>query len=111
MFFIGYTFKGQVLVFAGRVKIVRHSSCRTSAIFKYFCPLKRVKKSTKFFFVSFDSLRPQSTILQLCWDGYSWVEPVVVLSKGQCVLLKNTNSDADEARTHNPSVSGQALYH
>ena len=26
-------------MFAGRVKIVNHSSCRTSAILKYFCPL------------------------------------------------------------------------
>ena len=26
-------------MFAGRVKIVSHSSCRTSAILKYFCPL------------------------------------------------------------------------
>ena len=33
MFFIAYAFKGQVHVFAGRVKIVSHSSCRTSAIF------------------------------------------------------------------------------
>ena len=39
MFFIAYTFKGQVHVFAGRVKIVSHSSCRTSTILKYFCPL------------------------------------------------------------------------
>ena len=39
MFFIAYTFKGQVHAFAGRVKIVIHSSCRTSAILKYFCPL------------------------------------------------------------------------
>ena len=31
--------KGQVPVFAGQVKIVSHSSCRTSAILKYFCPL------------------------------------------------------------------------
>ena len=30
--FIAYTFKGQV-------KIVSHSSCRTSAILNYFCPL------------------------------------------------------------------------
>ena len=29
-------FKGQVRVFAGRVKIVSHFSCRTSAILKYF---------------------------------------------------------------------------
>ena len=26
-------------MFAGRVKIVSHSSCRASAILKYFCPL------------------------------------------------------------------------
>ena len=39
MFFIAYPLKGQVRVFAGRVKIVSHSSCRTSAILKYFCPL------------------------------------------------------------------------
>ena len=39
MFFIAYAFKGQVHVFAGQVKIVSHSSCRTSAILKYFCPL------------------------------------------------------------------------
>ena len=39
MFSIAYAFKGQVHVFAGRAKIVSHSSCRTSAILKYFCPL------------------------------------------------------------------------
>ena len=39
MFFIAYTFKGQVHVFAEQVKIVSHLSCRTSAILKYFCPL------------------------------------------------------------------------
>ena len=38
MFFIVYTFKGQVHLFAGQVKIVSHSSRRTSAILKYFCP-------------------------------------------------------------------------
>ena len=38
-FFIAYAFKGQVHVFAGRVKIVSHMSCRTSAILKFFCPL------------------------------------------------------------------------
>ena len=35
MIFIAYAFKGQVQVFAGPVKIVSHSSCRTSAILKY----------------------------------------------------------------------------
>ena len=39
MFSIAYAFKGQVHVFAGWVKIVSHSSCRTSAFLKYFCPL------------------------------------------------------------------------
>ena len=39
IFFIVYAFKGQIHVFAGRVKIVSHSSCRTSAILKYFCHL------------------------------------------------------------------------
>ena len=39
MFFIAYVFKGQVLVIAGRVKIVSHSPFRTFAIFEYFCPL------------------------------------------------------------------------
>ena len=34
MLFIAYAFEGQVHVFAGRVKIVSHSSCRTSAILK-----------------------------------------------------------------------------
>ena len=42
MFLIAITFKGQVHVFSGRVKIVSHSSCRTSAIFKYFCPLAQI---------------------------------------------------------------------
>ena len=40
--FIAYTFKGQVHVFAGQVKIESHSSCRISAILKYFCPLQGV---------------------------------------------------------------------
>ena len=43
MFFIAYAFKGQVHVFAGQVKIVSHSSCRSSAILKYFCPLQTLK--------------------------------------------------------------------
>ena len=41
MFFIAHAFKGHVHVFAGRVKVVSHSSCRTSAISKYFCPLHK----------------------------------------------------------------------
>ena len=42
IFFIAYSFKGQVPVFAGRVKIVSHSSCRTRAILKYFSPTMAV---------------------------------------------------------------------
>ena len=38
MFFIAYAFKGQVSVFAGRVKIVSHSSCMTSAILIFLSP-------------------------------------------------------------------------
>ena len=37
IFFISNAFK--VHVFAGREKIVSHSSCRTSALLGYFCPL------------------------------------------------------------------------
>ena len=51
MFFIAYAFKGQVYVFAGQVKILSRSSCRTSAILKYFCPLNisfgRIKETSK----------------------------------------------------------------
>ena len=39
MFIIAYPLNGQLYVFAGRVKIVSHSSCRISAILRYFCPL------------------------------------------------------------------------
>ena len=46
MFFIAYAFKGQVHVFAGQVKVVSHSSCKTSAIFKYFCPLSMMRVYT-----------------------------------------------------------------
>ena len=45
MFSIAYTFKGKVHVFEGRVKTVSHSSCRTSAILKYFCPLGHVAEN------------------------------------------------------------------
>ena len=48
MFFIANTFKRQVHVFAGQVKIVSHSSCRTNAILKYFCPLNMYKIMYKF---------------------------------------------------------------
>ena len=38
MFFIEYAFKGEVHVFAEQLKFVSHTSCRTSAILKYFVP-------------------------------------------------------------------------
>ena len=45
MFFVAYAFKGHVHAFAERVKVVSHSSCRTSVIFKYFCPLQIFHRS------------------------------------------------------------------
>ena len=39
MILIAYAFKGHVHAFTGRMKVLSHSSCRTSAIFKCFCPL------------------------------------------------------------------------
>ena len=50
MVFNTYTFKGQVHVFAGRVKIVSHSSCRTSAILKYICPLLVYAKKVSYMY-------------------------------------------------------------
>ena len=45
--------KGQVHVSAGRVKIASHSSCRTSAILKYFCPLGQSFSLTEIYFGHF----------------------------------------------------------
>ena len=53
MFVIAYAFKGQVHVFAGRVKNVSHLSCRTSAILKYFCHL--AEKDARLKWVKIDS--------------------------------------------------------
>ena len=47
MFFIACAFKRHVHVFAGRMKVVIHLSCWTSAILKYFCPLKGLETSRK----------------------------------------------------------------
>ena len=47
MFVIAYAFKGQVHVFAGRVKIVTHSDCRTSAILNFFFRLNGHLKKDK----------------------------------------------------------------
>ena len=52
---------------------------------------------------------PQSTIFLLCWDGSSWVEPV--LSKDICVLLKDQTQWCRWGSNPGPSVSSQALYH
>ena len=62
MFFIAYAFIGQAHVFAGRVKIVSYSSCRTSAILEYFCPLlttvlhQATSRCAKFLAIMFLSL-------------------------------------------------------
>ena len=49
----------------------------------------------------------QSTIFQLCWEGSSWVEPVLRINVS---CLSTQCSDAGEAQTLNPSVSSQALH-
>ena len=50
-----------------------------------------------------------STIFQLYRGRSSWIEPALIYDK--CVLLKDHNTDASEARSHGPYVSSQALYH
>ena len=75
MFFIACIFKGPVhdIVFAGRVKIVSHSSCRTSTILKYFCPLRshtfleidHKRISTVIFLLSADSFKKGCCQLQV----------------------------------------------
>ena len=45
---------------------------------------------------------------QLCRDGSFWVEPV--LSKDNCVLLKDITQWCCEAQIGGPLVSNQALY-
>ena len=62
MFFIAYAFKGQVHVFRGQVKYVSHLSCRTSAIMKYFCPLKA---NTVFDLITSVSTLLRSAVAQL----------------------------------------------
>ena len=89
MFFIAYAFKGQVHVFAGWVKIVSHSSCRTSAILKYLCPLP---SSLKFNPVYYTCLSPPSKLGQtaccslICLDYPFLLEtcilPVTAVSRG-----------------------------
>ena len=52
---------------------------------------------------------PQSTRFKSYRDGSSWIE--LVVSRGLSVLLKDTTQRTREARTSNPTISGQALYH
>ena len=51
----------------------------------------------------------QSIIFQLCWDGSSWVEPV--LSTCTKLGLICLAQGPGEAPTRSPSVSSKALYH
>ena len=74
MFFIAYHFKGQVHVFAALVKIVSDSSCRTSAILKYFCPLILITHS----FLQVCNNHCQIAFLK-CWE----LVALQVRSKGE----------------------------
>ena len=49
---------------------------------------KKLADDDKEFVCLISFLTFKSTIFQLCWDGSSWVEPV--LSRDKCVLLKDT---------------------
>ena len=61
MFSIAYAFKGKVHMFEGRVKIVSHSSCRTSALLKYFCPLSHKQ--------NYVHEVPVNRLVKLAWLG------------------------------------------
>ena len=63
MFFIACAFKGHVHAFAGRVKVVSHSSCRASAIFKYFCPLNLLHTREQILTFKSSSLRYGESLL------------------------------------------------
>ena len=53
MFLIAYAFKGQVYVSAGRVIILSHWSCRTSAILNIFVPCLPCSTYTVFLLITF----------------------------------------------------------
>ena len=91
MFFIAYAFKGQVHVFAGRVKTVIHSSCRTSAILKYFCPLASMQRVN---FVVF--------LLQASYNGIISVREDVTISSVKAAGPQ-TGLLQDRARRLGPS--------
>ena len=90
----------------------------TLAGFKYLGRYWRKWKTNIFFYFRPNILllcliwffTPQSTIFQLCQDGSSWVEPVLKV-RINVSCSRTQRSDTCEARTSNPSVSSQALYH
>ena len=96
MFFIAYVFKGQVHVFAGRVKIVSHSSCRTSAILKYFCPLHVI--STIITKANNRETDQTKTTPSVCFHGESTLKCIQIYSEEKvsqylCFLIKSTILD------------------
>ena len=63
--------------FAGRVKVVSHSSCRTSAIFKYFCPLNMAEqvdpwKYLKFNIIIYRQKHTRIRYIQICNSNRIW---------------------------------------
>ena len=62
---IAYVFKGQVHVFAGRVKIVSHSSCRTGTMLKYFCPLDLLLTFYQLRYSAPNLVRVQNVVYQI----------------------------------------------
>ena len=94
MFFIAYAFNGHVHTFAGRVKVVSHSSCRTSAILEYFCPLVNLLNSAFWGWLCGKS-SSKSWIQELSWelsplDAFKdWAQLTVYMDKQK---LENKNS-------------------
>ena len=101
MFFIAYAFKGQMHVFAGRVKIVGHSSCRTSAILKYFCTLQRQEMNITCFCtqLNVNSIFEKSVVLR---NEFNFCKVHGIMntlglleSKGFMLILQETRSIHD----------------
>ena len=64
-------------MFAGRVKIVSHSSCRASAILRYFCPLEA--SGSAFLMVDLYILLMKA--MSLLMKGYAYLQKCILAMK------------------------------
>ena len=86
-------------MFAGRVKIISHSSCRKSAILKYFCPLGLLS----FFFISCQSQHSYLYKAVLC----SWGATLLTL----CMLGNCRQPFRRKARGHHKYSAFRPSFH